>query len=177
MSRDRTRTRERADSGDGDDPGLDLGLDDDATSRGQPERSGAEGSRAERSAEGGIASRVGARAGRLFSPRAFLGALLATVGGLVAASAVVPLPGAGLLGLFLGAFTIGLVLERRHYVESTVAGGVTLAASTLLEYAVVSALGGLGVPLAAAAGGLGAVLGAVGHYFGRDLRDGLTREL
>ena len=36
---------------------------------------------------------------------------------------------------------------------------------------------GDGAPLAAVAGGVGALVGAVGNYFGRDLRDGLTREI
>jgi Na+/citrate or Na+/malate symporter len=41
----------------------------------------------------------------------------------------------------------------------------------------VLAVATLGVPVAATAAGAGAFAAVVGHYFGRDLRDGLTREL
>jgi len=161
MSRDRTRTRERA-RGEAATPEFDREPD---------------GETAETAAEEGLATRVGTRAGRVFSPRAFLAALLVTVAGLVAGSAVVPLPGAGLLGVFLATFLFGLVQERRRYGETLVASGLAVGTSAIVGYAVVAAFGGFGIPLAAVAGGVGGLVGAVGHYFGRDLRAGLTREL
>lgn len=173
MARDRSRTRERT-------------TDEDPVEIGRQDRVAADdGSEvAARSRQGtatGVApgrlARARERLGRVFSPRAFLGALLLAVVGVVAGTVVVPLPGGGLLGLFLAAFLFGLAAEPRRYLESALAGGVTFGAAALLQYAVIAALGGLGLPLAAVSGGLGAVVGAVGHYFGRDLRDGLTREL
>ena len=165
MSSDRTRTRE---AGTDDVTEFDVDLSGEKT--GGAERPDDPGS--------GLRERVGGRAKRLFSPRAFLVALLLSVVGLVGTSALIPLlPGAGLPGVFLATFLFGLAAERRHYLETVVAGGATVGASALLDFAVVAALGGIGVPLAAVAGGVGAVIGAVGHYFGRDLRDGLTREI
>lgn len=165
MSRDRTTTRERSGATDGDVSEFEVAPEEGSTTD------------AGQQAEAGVTDRVGTRAKRLFSPRSFIAALLLTVGGLVAVNAIVPLPGAGLLGVFTAAFLFGLASERRRYLETTVAGGVTFAASSLIGYAVIAALGGIGLPLAAIAGGVGALVGAVGHYFGRDLRDGLTREL
>ena len=165
MSGDRTRTRERtAESDVGTEFEVELG--EEAS---DPEPAPAENA--------GLRQRVGGRAKRLFSPRAFIAALLLSVGGLVAVDAVVPLPGAGLLGVFAAAFLFGLVSERRRYFETTVAGGLAFGASALVGYVVIAALGGIGAPLAAVAGGAGALVGAVGNYFGRDLRDGLTRDI
>ena len=126
---------------------------------------------------GGLASRMGDRARRLFSPRAFLLALVLAVGGLLAANAVVPLPGAGLLGVFGATFLFGLAVEDRRYAETATAGGIAVGASVLLDLAVVAFLGGFGPSLALLAGAVGAAVAAVGTYFGRDLRDGLTRDL
>ncbi len=164
MSGDRTRTRERTTREDAD---ARVGRDAD------PETTGREAA----TDDAGRLSGLGTRTWSVFLPRPFLAALLATVGGLVAGVVLVPLPGAGLLGIFLATFLFGVVPERRRYLESAVAGGLTFGAGALLDYAVLAALGGLGLPLAAVAGGLGAAAGALGHYFGRDLRDGLTREL
>jgi hypothetical protein len=102
---------------------------------------------------------------------------LVTAAGLIAASTLLPLPGAGFLGVFGATFLFGLVGDKRRYAETALAGGVTAAASTLLDLAVVAFLGGFGVSLAIAAGGLGAVVAGVGMYFGRDLRAGLTRDI
>jgi hypothetical protein len=161
MSRDRTRTRERA-AGEAAAPEFDREPDAET---------------AESVAEEGLTTRVGRRAGRVFSPRAFLAALVVTVAGLVAGSAVVPLPGAGLLGVFLATFLFGLLQERRRYGETLVAGGLAVGVSAMVGHVVVAAFGGFGVPLAAVAGGVGGLVGAAGHYFGRDLRAGMTRTL
>ena len=164
MNSDRTRTRER--SGSTDDVGAEFEVSlDEGESGTEPSR------------EAGLRRRAGRRAKQLFSPRAFVAALLLSVGGLVAIGAVVPLPGAGLLGIFVATFLFGLVSERRRYLEATVAGGLAFAASVLVGYVVIAALGGIGPPLAAVAAGVGALVGAVGNYFGRDLRDGLMRDI
>lgn len=162
MSRDGTRTRERS----GEAPSeFDLELETAV------EESGTE------TGEGGLRERAGRRAARLFSPRWFLLALALAGGGLLASDAFVPLPGAGLLGVFLATFCLGLVLEERRYAEAAAAGGLAVGASFFLDYAVLAVLGGLGVSVGLLGGVLGAVVGAAGVYFGRDLRRGLTREL
>ena len=164
MSSDRTRTRERSGSTDDIGAEFEVGLDEG--------ESGTEPSR-----KAGLRRRAGRRAKQLFSPRAFVAALLLSVGGLVAVGAMVPLPGAGLLGIFVATFLFGLISERRRYLEATVAGGATFGAGALVGHAVIEALSGVGPLLAAVAAGVGALVGAVGNYFGRDLRDGLTRDI
>ncbi|MDR9380154.1 MAG: hypothetical protein RI560_00560 [Natronomonas sp.] len=172
MSRDRTRTRDR--SGDGDDEfhaEFELAPEFETDADGQRPRAGTE------KASGGLRARAAERAGTLFAPRIFLAALLLTAGGVFAAGTVIPLPGAGLLGIFAATFLFGLVTSERRYAETALAGGLAAAVSTLLDFAVVAFLGGVGISLAALAGGIGAIVAAAGMYFGRDLRDGLTREL
>ena len=172
MSRDRTRTRDR--SGDGDDEfdaEFELGPEFETDADGQRPRAGTE------EASGGLRARAAERAGTLFAPRIFLAALLVTVGALFATSTFVPLPGAGLAGVFAAAFLFGLVLEERRYAETALSGALAAGGSAFLDFAVVALVGGIGLPLVAVAGGLGAVVAAVGTYFGRDLRDGLTRDI
>jgi hypothetical protein len=121
----------------------------------------------------------------LFSLKAFLlSAALIGVG--VVAGGAIPLVGTvgSLGGLFLATFVTGLVASKRRYFETAVAGGGIVGASfamSLLSTGVLPvgmdffreyglAFGGVGV-------GLGVVIGLLGHYFGRDLRDGLTQEI
>lgn len=127
-------------------------------------------------ARGGAWGRIHARAVRVFSPRTFLLALAATGGGLLLVGSLLPLGTlGGVAGVLAGAFLFGLL--RRGYVETTVAGGVAAGVGTLLDVLVVSVLGGVGVPVAVLGVGAGAAAGLIGHYFGRDLRAGLTRDL
>jgi len=166
MSSDRTRTRERSGTADESVTEFEVGL----------EESGDQGGDA--GTGGGLRERVGGRAKRLFSPRAFVAALLLTVVGFVIFNTVIPLlPGAGLPGIFAGAFLFGLASERSRYLETAVAGGATAGVGALAQFAVVAAFGGFGVPLAAVAAAVGGLTGAVGNYFGRDLRKGLTRDI
>jgi hypothetical protein len=97
------------------------------------------------------------------------GALL--VGGVLALGSV-----GNLLGIALGAFLYGVAAGRRHYTESTLAGVAVGGVLALLGNLVLS-LTGIGVPLVAVGAVGGGLAGLVGHYFGRDLRDGLTREV
>lgn len=133
----------------------------------------------------GDPGRIGV-SGRWFSAKAF-GLALVTVAVGVFVGGLIPLIGgtigtAG--GVFLAAFLLGLVLSTRRYVETGVAGGAAGAAS-----AVTSVLGvgflpiGIdylsqwGLPLVAVGGGVGLVLALLGHYFGRDLRAGLSQDI
>ncbi|MFP4626627.1 MAG: hypothetical protein ACOCQ7_01170 [Natronomonas sp.] len=170
MIGDRTRTtstdRDRVDSG-----SSSRSTVDETPSTQAHERS------ADRGNSNGLGGRIGRRAGRIFSPRVFVVTLIVTAIGLVATSALVPLPFSGLLGIFLGTFVLGLTSGFGRYVETTVAGAGVVAASTLADYFVVSMLGGFGVSLVAIGALLGGVVGALGTYFGRDLRAGMDREI
>lgn len=171
MSRDGTRTRDR--SGGPADPDFDFGVDEDVAPA--AERGSEGGSR-----RGGIRDRVAARAKRLFAPRLFLLALALSAGGTFVAGTFVPLlPATGLLGLFAATFVFGLAVRERRYAEAAAAGGLVTGVGFLLDFAVISALGGLGVgvPVAALGAGLGVVVALAGTYFGRDLRHGLTRDV
>jgi len=125
------------------------------------------------------------RLGGLFSLKAFLlSAALIAVG--VVGGGAIPIVGTlgSLGGLFVATFAVGLVASKRRYLETAVAGGLIVGVSFALsllstgvlpvgmrffrEYGL--AFGGVGV-------GIGALLAVVGHYFGRDLRDGLTQEI
>lgn len=123
------------------------------------------------------------RAGRVFSVRRFLVAFVVTLGGFLLAGAVpllgsVPVLGslAGLLGVFAAGFLLGAV-GRGGYLELLVAGAATVGVGLLLDQLVLSVVGGFAVPVAAVGATAGAVVAVLGHYFGRDLRDGLTRSL
>ncbi|MEF8806854.1 hypothetical protein [Natronomonas sp.] len=164
MSRDRTRTRDR--SGSDVESDIDIGLDEDSD--------------AESSAEtqpSGIRGRVGSRAKSLFSPRLFVAALLLSAFGVFVGSAFLPIPGSGLLGVFLAMFVFGLVVSESRYAEAILAAAIAMAGSALLDLAVVAFLGGFGLPLTALGALLGGAVGAIGNYFGRDLRHGLTRDV
>jgi phage-related tail protein len=117
------------------------------------------------------------RAGDVFSVRAFLVALALTAVGVVLGG-FVPLLGAVLryVGVFAATFALGAASERRHYLEAGLAGALVPTAGTLLEYFALT-VAGVGIPVIAIAAGVGLLAGLAGHYFGRDLRDGLTREL
>lgn len=87
-------------------------------------------------------------------------------------------------GLFAAAFLLGVVLTRRRYPEVGAAGagvGVVTAVTGTLTAAFLPIgldfLAQYGVGLAAVGGGIGLLLALVGHYLGRDLRAGLTREV
>lgn len=169
MSGDRTRSRGRAGTGDTDPDGLgEVGSTLDGA-----ERPGA---------SGGIGGRLRHRVGELFSLEIFLAALSMSAGGLVATTTSVPVPGAGLLGVFAGTFLLAAFLKGRHYTEATVAGVIVGGTAVLVGYtgvdlASVALLAGLGYWLAAIGAALGGWVALVGSYLGRDLRHGLTREV
>jgi hypothetical protein len=122
-------------------------------------------------------SRLRERGGEAFSPRTFAVALgLAAVG--VFLGGYVPVVGAfgGLAGVFLVAFGFGLASERRHYVETGLAGAAAAGVGTFLDFLLWSVLG-VGLALVALGAGAGFAIALLGHYLGRDLRVGLTADL
>ena len=133
------------------------------------------------SSSASFTQRAKSRAASIFSPRVFLYALLLLGVGMFAGSAFVPLPildnFAGLLGVFAGAFVLGLALDRSTVLESAVAGAVAAGLTAVLGHLALTALGGAGVPIAVFGAGTGLLAGALGAYFGGDLRDGLTTDI
>ncbi|KKF39134.1 hypothetical protein FK85_30975 [Halorubrum saccharovorum] len=133
----------------------------------------------------GEAGRIGI-SGRWFSAKAFALALV-TVAVAVFVGGLIPLIGgtigtAG--GVFLAAFLLGLVVSTRRYVETGIAGaaaGATSAVTSVLGVGFlpigIDYLSQWGLPLVAVGGGAGLALALLGHYFGRDLRAGLTEEI
>ncbi|WP_049898674.1 hypothetical protein [Halococcus agarilyticus] len=126
-------------------------------------------------------SRLRERVGQLFSPRAFLVALAFTAVGM-ALGGIVPLPLVsdvlGFVGVFVATFALGLVGDRSYYAEAGVASAIVAGGWSAIGSVTLLAVGGLpalAIPVVTA--GIGLVAGLAGHYFGRDLRDGLTREL
>ena len=144
---------------------------------------GSEGERSRTSRSGGRLGGLRRRVGRVFSPRRFLLAFVLTLGGFLLGNAV-PLLGAvpfvggflGLLGISVAGFLLG-TLGRRAYVELLVAGAATAGVALLVDQFAISVIAGLALPVAAVGATAGAVAAVLGHYFGRDLRDGLTRSL
>ncbi len=117
---------------------------------------------------------------RQFSLLAFVVALVTVGVGAAAGLAFVPVAGT-YLGILLGGFACGLVLEERPLLEAGVAAvlaglGVLLAGTLpgngLL--AAVLALAAIPPTTLLASVGLSFAVGAFGGHFGDDLRDGLT---
>jgi len=128
--------------------------------------------------DGGVLSRLASGAGRLFSPRAFLFALVTVAVATAVAGTLIPLGSVGgLAGTALGAFGYGVAASQSRYVETAAAGGLVLGIGTLADYLVITAVSGVGLALPLAGAAIGLVVALVGHYFGRDLRDGLTRDI
>jgi hypothetical protein len=123
------------------------------------------------------------RLGRAFSPRSFAAVLALSVCGLLLGGAI-PLIGfvGQFVGLFAVAFGVGLLSSRRRYLEVGLAGalasglGFVLGTLTATLFAV-GFLAEYGVAVAGIGAGAGLLASLAGHHFGRDLRDGLTREL
>lgn len=123
--------------------------------------------------------------GTLFAPKRFLIALVLSVAGLVVGGAI---PFVGVvtqyLGLFAATFVYGLAAKSRAYTETAAAGSVAAAVALLLGTLttggfVIGAdlLGRYGVPITGVGVGVGLLVSLLGHYFGRDLRAGLTRDI
>jgi hypothetical protein len=185
-----SKEREASDGDPMDD--LDDLLDDDladgersASSDDAGVEAGTSGSSEPATTASGEGGRVG-MSGRWFSGKAFALALVAVAVGVFVGGAI-PLIGgtigsAG--GVFLAAFSIGLALSARRYVETGIAGaaaGAAVAVTNVLGVGFlpigVDYLQEWGLPLLAVGGGVGLVVALLGHYFGRDLRAGLTADV
>ena len=149
----------------------------------KPSRSGElkKATRPARSGRSGFRERLRERRRGLFSPRVFVGVLvLALAVGLL--GGFVPLIGgfAGLLGVFASAFVVGLVSRERHYVETGLAGATAAGIALLvtsLDIVFFMALRDTVPEIGVIGAGAGLLAALVGHYFGRDLREGLTADI
>jgi hypothetical protein len=169
--RDRQRQRERSpdiesdvDVDVGDD--VDIGVADDLLE---------EPSRPESS--GGVRTRVRETARTVATGRSLAAALVLVAAGAFLVGELLPLGVVGtLLGVALGGSLYGTLSDTRHYTETSLAGALAGGVSVLLGNLALSLIG-VGVPLVVVGAVGGGLAGLVGHYLGRDLRDGLTREV
>jgi FtsH-binding integral membrane protein len=111
------------------------------------------------------------------SVRALIVAFVAIGGGMTLGSLIPIIPFTTFAGIPFGSFLHGLLDRERRYVETAVVGSLLggLAVVTSLLPQVLAGLDG--VRLFAVTAGIGLGLSLVGHYFGRDLRNGLTRDI
>lgn len=123
------------------------------------------------------------RIGGSISLKAFALVFLGTAALVGVAATFIPIVGVPLgvpLGLFVAAFLGGLVSSKRRYAEFTITG-VIIGVVAILFGINVAIFDGFSVPPAAIGGGVGVLLGflttVLGHYFGRDLRAGLTKDV
>jgi len=105
-------------------------------------------------------------------------AMLVVVGSMLAGSAI-PIVGSfgGPVGVFVGTFLLGLVSGKSRYLELAVAGALAAGLAAFLSSLQLALLADIGLPLAAFGAVTGLLAAVVGHYFGRDLRSGLTRDV
>lgn len=126
-------------------------------------------------ASGGLRASVGKRIG--LSKRGLAVSTVVAFVGIFLLGAVAPFGLVGnLAGLFLATFLYGAVAGDSQYLSVGLTGGAVSGLAGVLGNLTLTLLGP-GIPIAAVAALGGAVAGVLGHYFGRDLRDGLTREL
>jgi hypothetical protein len=124
------------------------------------------------------------RLGRVFAPRAFLAALLLSVGGFALGQSVpilgqLPLVGQflGFFGIVLAGFVLGFGAKHRRFLEGALGGAAAAGLALVANALLFTFVSDVGLQFAAVGAGIGAVAALVGVYFGRDLRNGLTREI
>ncbi|WP_408959310.1 DUF456 domain-containing protein [Natrinema sp. 74] len=113
--------------------------------------------------------------GRYFSPKAFLALVLVVGAGLLAGDTVLPIAGR-VIGMGAVAFLVGLITSKRRYLEVSAAGVSVGGVAAVLNYAVLIAAGSAGSVVAIGAA-VGLLTSLVAYYFGRDLRNGLSRDI
>ena len=128
-----------------------------------------------RESGGGFRDRVGERIG--VSKRGLAVSAVVAIAGVFVLGSVFPFGMVGnLLGLFVAAFLYGTVAGDSHYLSIGLASGAAGGIASVLGNLTLTLLGP-GIPIAAVGVVGGLFAGVLGHYFGRDLRDGLTRDV
>ncbi|GAB3019025.1 UbiA prenyltransferase family protein [Natronobiforma cellulositropha] len=112
---------------------------------------------------------------RHFSVKAFVAVVLLLGFGLFVGNLFLPIGGTA-VGMFAVAFAFGLLTSKRRYSEVVVAGSSLGGLSAVADY-MVPILAGRGMGLIAVGVSVGLLAAVIGYYFGRDLRDGLSREI
>jgi len=126
---------------------------------------------------GGLRDRVSERAGSILSTRNLAVSLVVALVGILILGGILPFGTVGnLLGLFIAAFLYGTVASESQYLPMGLAGGAAGGVMAALGNLTLTLLGP-GIPIVAVGTIGGLFAGVLGHYFGRDLRDGLTREI
>lgn len=113
--------------------------------------------------------------GRYFSPKEYVALVLVVGAGLLAGATALPIAGR-LIGMFVTAFAVGLLASKRRYLEMTAAGVSVGGVAAVANHAILAAAGS-GRTLVAVGASVGLLTSVVGYYFGRDLRDGLRRDI
>jgi hypothetical protein len=121
------------------------------------------------------------RLGGLFALRPFLLAVGLSLVGLVVGGSV-PLIGSigRFLGIALAGFVLAVVGSARRYAEAGIAGALTAGVGFVLsafDTAFLPIVADYGLQIAGVGTTAGLVAALLGHYLGRDLRAGVTREL
>lgn len=120
-----------------------------------------------------VPSRLSIR--RYISLQAFLVLVLALGASMLAGGIALPIAGR-VIGMFTVAFVVGVLSSKRRYLEMTAAGISVGALAALANYAVL-AVAGSGRAVVAVGASAGFVSCVGGYYFGRDLRNGLRRDV
>ena len=164
-------------SASGDDTGLDslTGVDRGTDTEREPAGSSDTASDTDSSRSWRSALTARLSLGRYFSPKEYVALVLLLGAGLLAGATVLPIAGR-VIGTFLTAFFVGLVASKRRYLEMTAAGISVGAIAAVLNNAIL-AVAGSGRTLVAIGATVGVLAAVGGYYFGRDLRDGLDRDL
>lgn len=147
-----------------DDDGFGVDIPEEALEESSPQES-----------SDGIRDRAGRRLG--LSKRGVTFSAVAALVGVLVFGSLIPFGLVGnLLGLFVAGFIYGTVTSDGQYLSIGLASGTAAGLMSVLGNLTLTVLGP-GIPIVAVGAVGGFFAGVLGHYFGRDLRDGLTREL
>lgn len=116
----------------------------------------------------------------LFSLKYLLAALVLAGAGVGLGTVFLPVVGTlvgSVGGLFLSGFLLGLASGRSSYLEVGIGTGIVGAGVSAVFSSMLVFLAGLGVPVFAIGAVTSVLLGVLGHYLGRDLRSGVTRDV
>lgn len=132
-----------------------------------PWRSGSDDSRASGASRASLS--------RALSPRSLLAVALLIGAGLLVGGTVVPVAGR-IAGTLAVTFLLGALTSRRRYLEVAVAAVAVGALGGVFDNVVLT-VGGSARTVVAVGAGTAVATAIVGYYFGRDLRNGLSRDV